>query len=284
MNDIQLLNQASSAVMRVLSENSRLKNENEQLKSHVELFRKRLEEAHSHEQVMRKNQLTLCLGGPGAKQVTDAIQNEIVSTLEGWSDRIRAHEMAELMMSRSANVSYCTHEHKSIDNRHSERLSFIDTIKGAFTPAEAAEEAHAEKPVSERQIAIITFLQSTLRRKGSQYESRGFLTLEEAKEYSRTRGSIISHTYFKDGTEYKWFSDGHLYGYLDVENQLAGCVPCTSSLGTRVAPRPGLESGIINNFDDWLLVYHRPDLGEKLITDFNEFIRFIDENNLYTGE
>lgn len=136
--------------------------------------------------------------------------------------------------------------------------------------------------VTERQIAIIKFLQET-----SQRFSRtkiGFMTLNEAREYCKQTNSIVSHHYNKDDKSYLWFSDNHLYGYRDEKNKLKGCVPSSSRLPSTAVARPGLESGIVSNLDDWMVVHFNPERGDILINDFNEFIRFIDKHNLYTGE
>lgn len=135
--------------------------------------------------------------------------------------------------------------------------------------------------VSNRQIAIIKFLQETATRfSGTKI---GFMNLNEAREYCKQRNSIVSHHYSKDDKSYMWFSDNHLYGYKDEKNKLEGCVPCSSRLPSRAVARPGLESGIVSNLDDWMVVHYNPQHGDILINDFNEFIRFIDEHNLYTG-
>ena len=139
--------------------------------------------------------------------------------------------------------------------------------------------------VTERQIEIIKFLQSTLQRVPNQNHSKqGFLTLEKAREYCKRTNSIVSHHYHLGDKSYLWFSDDHLYGYKDVNNKLRECVPSTSYLPYAVVARPGLESGIVSNLDDWMVVHYHPERSDVLIDDFNEFIRFIDEQNLYTGE
>lgn len=136
-------------------------------------------------------------------------------------------------------------------------------------------------PATKREIIIIKFLQETLRGSRSRI---GFLTLEQAKECCKETNTIVSHSYRKDGKRYMWFSDDHTYGYKDDKNKLKGCVPSSSYLPTTVAARPGLESGIINNLDDWLVVHFYPTTHDVLINDFDEFVRFIDKNNLYTGD
>lgn len=135
---------------------------------------------------------------------------------------------------------------------------------------------------SKRQIVIIKFLQETTERFSR--TKIGFMTLNEAREYCRQRNSIVSHHYSKDGKHYMWFSDNHLYGYKDEKNKLIDCVPSSSHLPSTAVARPGLESGIVSNLDDWMVVYYSPERGDVLIEDFNQFVRFIDEHNLYTGE
>ena len=101
---------------------------------------------------------------------------------------------------------------------------------------------------------------------------------------NKQTNSIVSHHYNKDNKSYLWFSDNHLYGYKDEKNQLKDCVPSSSHLPSTAVARPGLESGIVSNLDDWMVVHFHPEYGDILINDFNEFVRFIDEQNLYTGD
>lgn len=134
---------------------------------------------------------------------------------------------------------------------------------------------------TENQIKIIKFLQDSLRRYNS--KSKGFLTLEEARNYSAVRQRIITHCVSLNGKYYWWFSDNHMYGYCGQGKELIGVVPCSSYLPMRCVSRPSLPSGQILTVDDYITVFHS-DEDEIHINDFSELIKFIDENNLYSGE
>ena|ERR1700682_748010 len=51
-----------------------------------------------------------------------------------------------------------------------------------------------------------------------------------------------------------FFTDGH--GYYASDRLPDNWVPISVYLPMRVAPRPGLEDGIIATLDDYLLVFH----------------------------
>lgn len=132
--------------------------------------------------------------------------------------------------------------------------------------------------ITEHQIQIVKFLQSTLR--GSRNKI-GFLTLEQARKHCEQNHEVISHSYTYGGDQCIVFSDCHSYGYLDSQNQLLGFCPSTESLPSMVVPRPGLETGVVKTLDDWIHVFANPEKGVTIISNFDEFVKFIDERDIY---
>lgn len=136
--------------------------------------------------------------------------------------------------------------------------------------------------VTKRQIAIAKFLcDSCSHHTGAKNRVHGFMTKEQAAEISNITGRFVSHVVTIGEKRYVWFSDFHLYGYIDEENQLKDVVPCSAYLPSTVVPRPELPDGIICTLDDHMRIFHE---DSELINDFNKLVEFIDQHNLYTGE
>lgn len=129
--------------------------------------------------------------------------------------------------------------------------------------------------VTNKQIKLIAFLAASA---NQFYKSQGFLTYEEAKERVRSKGNITVHCASSDDSEAYFFSDNHIYGYKDEYNKIEFVSISHSGFPTRVTARPGLESGLIKNLDDMVLVFYK---GSKHLSTYDEMIEYIIENNLF---
>lgn len=132
--------------------------------------------------------------------------------------------------------------------------------------------------VTNKQIKLIAFLAATA---NQFYKSQGFLTYEEAKERVRSKGNITVHHANTEVGEAYFFSDNHIYGYKDEYNKIDFVPVSHSGFPTRVAARPGLESGIIQNLDDMILVFYK---NSRFLSSYDELIDYITENNLFKSE
>lgn len=128
--------------------------------------------------------------------------------------------------------------------------------------------------VTDKQINIIKHLnKNTLRR----HQKNGFLTKDQAALHLLHSGKVVTHSTRINEVTYYFFSDDHLYGYINEKNKL-NFVPTSSYLPQRVTPRKGLVDGHVNTLDEYISVFF-PE-GDILLETFNDLIRFTDKHNL----
>lgn len=126
---------------------------------------------------------------------------------------------------------------------------------------------------------LIEMLSKTINQRGQRESKAGFITRDEALSLLRKNTQIITLRLTTPADEdYHCFIDDHLYGFLDVNNHLEA-TPISSSLPMRITARQKVPDGNVITLEDYESVYLH---DSKLINDFEEFIDFIIEHQLYT--
>lgn len=89
----------------------------------------------------------------------------------------------------------------------------------------------------------------------------GLITKEAAVERARNHSRYEVYSSLKDKAFF--FVNDYCYGLNRVAGKLPErWVPCSFGLPTRVVPREGLESGIVQTIDEWIFIFER---NSKLI-------------------
>jgi hypothetical protein len=101
------------------------------------------------------------------------------------------------------------------------------------------------------------------------------LTKKQAQKMFQSKGTVITHTRRNNNKEVFFFSDNHMFGYIDEKNKL-DFAPFTHFLfPTKVVARPGLESGYITNIDEFIFIFHN---GNKLLSTEQELYEYLEQN------
>ena len=81
---------------------------------------------------------------------------------------------------------------------------------------------------------------------------------EECVKYVNSYCKICSHSFYVGRKEFVFFNNNHMFGY-DAENDgnILKTVPVSAIFPKEVAPRKGLEDGIVCTFDHELFIFHR---------------------------
>lgn len=135
----------------------------------------------------------------------------------------------------------------------------------------------------------------------STWRKNPILTLSEARTYF-AKNTSIQCKYSADHHAIIFVTD-YLFGYRELENDKMNrrgpvlrfnefFVSKSCSTNSRVAPRPGLEDGVVDTLDKWMFVFHpNPwtlSMGKprgientvRVIESVEEFADFLIENKL----
>lgn len=95
-------------------------------------------------------------------------------------------------------------------------------------------------------------------------------TKEQCDKIVKSHTSITSHTFYIGEKAYVFFNRDHLFGY-DRERKVSilDTVPTTTYFPQTVVPRPGVEDGIIADFDAHVKVFYE---NYQLIYSLSELL------------
>ena len=102
---------------------------------------------------------------------------------------------------------------------------------------------------------------------------KGILTIEEAFQRAIRVGRLTVIVSSED--EIYFFTDDHCFSQGNLPDHY---VPISSSFPMRVAPREGVEDGVISTFDQYKTVFHTG-YNEKVIQTMDELLNRLNKTN-----
>lgn len=99
------------------------------------------------------------------------------------------------------------------------------------------------------------------------------LTLAQVEQ---RRGTVVSHNFVGKDQNVMFFSNNHLFGYPRLPDC---CVPCTTSIPRKVAPRPGFENGVIATAADEVRFERHCNPKLRIIETLDELVEYLNANH-----
>jgi hypothetical protein len=107
---------------------------------------------------------------------------------------------------------------------------------------------------------------------GVQYK---VLTKEQAQEQFLSKQKINTHTRRVNNQNVTFFSNNHMFGYIDEKNKLDFVPTSFSCFPVRVQGRKGLEDGLITNIDEFIFIFES---DSKLLLSEQELYEYLEQN------
>lgn len=101
-------------------------------------------------------------------------------------------------------------------------------------------------------------------------EYYGVLSFRKAKERLARKRTVITICSEKDNMYF--FTEDHSFGIGVLPRHW---VPCTAQLPMNVFPRPGLESGLVDTIEKYMIIFHR---HHRCIYSIDDLLYHLNEN------
>lgn len=88
--------------------------------------------------------------------------------------------------------------------------------------------------------------------------------------------TITDHTFVGADQNVVFFSTNHIYLYRLLP---VNCVSCTTTLPLRIAPRPGFETGVLRNGEDYIRFTKHCNPRTRILESVEELVDYLNEVN-----
>lgn len=88
--------------------------------------------------------------------------------------------------------------------------------------------------------------------------------------------TIIDHNFVGDDQHVVFFSTNHIFLHRLLPQN---CVPCTTGLPLRIAPRPGFETGVLRNGEDYIRFVKHCNPRTRILESVEELVDYLNETN-----